>query len=462
LQLLTGEIRRAQNWLDTCSVQDTMNRRRLLFTLTALTLLLSHQSSAGEARAAHKIDRAVAASLAGGGDSQRVIVTVSAECLASTRDWIARRHNVVPAEHPLINAVSGRVRNRDIRKLAESDCVQSISADAVVHATALQASGATASSVVSSAVPTLTSTLRDTLGLPHYASLEMSVPNGAGIGVAVIDSGITPTADFQGRITSFYDFTRGGVATRPFDDFGHGTHVAGLIGSSGRLSNYEFQGVAPSVSLSGFKVLDASGAGRTSDVIKAIEYIVANRARLNVHVVNLSLGHPIYARAADDPLVQAVEKASAAGLVMVVSAGNFGQRQADGTLGYAGITSPGNAPSAITVGATVTANTVTRSDDQVAPYSSRGPSWFDAYEKPDVVAPGSRLPAETNVSSYLYTQLSGSHVDAPNGQHLLVLSGSSMAAAVTSGVVALTMQAHNQNPYRWQKPLTPNLVKAIL
>ena len=83
---------------------------------------------------------------------------------------------------------------------------------------------------------------------------------GTGVGVAIIDSGIAPSGDFTGRITGFYDFTHGadGASVAPYDDYGHGTHVAGLIGSSGALSNARFQGVAPAVRLVGLKVLDAT------------------------------------------------------------------------------------------------------------------------------------------------------------------------------------------------------------
>ncbi len=436
---------------------------RLFAALTALGLCtVTH--AAAHSNDTHKIDRAVRTSIAAGARSQRVIIMLEPGCVASTRDSLEEHGDVIAAEHPLINAISGEVHSADVEPLAAVDCVRSIASDAIVHADATNAASVgTLTRLLSDPSQTLTSTLRDTLGLPHYSSLDPSVPTGAtGIGVAVVDSGIAPSEDFIGRITSFYDFTQGGIAMHAYDDYGHGTHVAGLIGSSGQLSNYEFQGVAPSVYLAGLKVLDSTGAGRTSDVIKAVEFIVANRLTLNVQIVNISLGHPIYAPAADDPLVQAVEKASATGLVMVVSAGNFGQKETDGTTGYAGITSPGNAPSAITVGATMTNDTVTRWDDQVAPYSSRGPSWYDAFEKPDVVAPGHHLVSDTDKSSYLYKLLQKNQEQSKNGQPLLLLSGSSMATAVTSGVVALVMQAHNQNGYHKQKPLTPNLFKAIL
>ena len=111
----------------------------------------------------------------------------------------------------------------------------------------------------------------------------------------------------------------------------------------------------------------------TSDVIEAIDWAIANRARYRLRVINLSLGHPVFEPAADDPLCQAVARAAAAGLVVVAAAGNLG-KLADGTPVVAGIESPGNSPFAITVGALNTRGTAARSDDTVATYSSRGPT----------------------------------------------------------------------------------------
>ena len=188
-------------------------------------------------------------------------------------------------------------------------------------------------------------TLRETLGLPAVADTT----GFSNIGVAVIDSGIAPSADFSGRISGFYDFTNGqnGVAVAPYDDYGHGTHVAGLIAASGAVSNNQVQGVAPGVRLVGLKVLDGTGQGNTSDVIAALQYVTAHKAELNVQIVNMSLGHPIYAEAADDPLVQAVQQANAAGLIVIVSAGNYGRNPDNGVVGYTGITSPCNALTAL-------------------------------------------------------------------------------------------------------------------
>jgi subtilisin family serine protease len=238
--------------------------------------------------------------------------------------------------------------------------------------------------------------------------------------------------------------------------------VSGLAAGEGKLSNSnEFMGVAPKAHPISLKVLDANGAGRTSDVIRAIEFAIRNRAALRIHILNLSLGHPIYEPAAEDPLVQAVESATRAGLIVVVAAGNYGRSLTTLEPGYAGIASPGNAPSAITVGAVNTNGTVRRDDDRVARYSSRGPTWYDGVAKPDLVAPGHGLGATASVDSTLYAMYPQLLISAQKGTYLR-LSGTSMAAAVTSGVIAHMLEA-NWNTNGSDAPsLTPNAVKAVL
>jgi serine protease AprX len=209
--------------------------------------------------------------------------------------------------------------------------------------------------------------------------------------------------------------------------------------------------------LIGLRVLDGQGVGQTSLVMQAIDFAIAQREALGIDVINLSLGHPIYEPADTDPLVGAVEAAVRSGIVVVASGGNFGYNRVTGQAGYAGITSPGNAPSAITVGALQTANTSTRDDDRVAPYSSRGPSWYDATAKPDLVAPGDGIISNTTTDSTLYQMYPSVRVDA---RHMR-LNGTSMAAAVTSGVVALVIEA-NRQAHAHAALLTPNAIKAIL
>src|SRR5262249_56998283 len=105
-----------------------------------------------------------------------------------------------------------------------------------------------------------------------------------------------------------------------------------------------FQGVAPNARIISLQALDANGAGLTSTVIAALQFATTNKQALGIDIVNLSLGHPIYEPAATDPLVQAVEAAVRAGLVVVVAAGNDGVNPATGLVGYGGTSSPRHAP----------------------------------------------------------------------------------------------------------------------
>src|SRR4029079_15906278 len=186
--------------------------------------------------------------------------------------------------------------------------------------------------------------------------------------VAVLDSGIVNSDQIP--IAAFYDFVnRDGAKVRQYDDYGHGTHVAGMIRNKDDKSDARYRSVAHGSKLIGMKVLADDGSGYPSTVIDAIEFAIANKEKLKIAVINLSLGHPIYEPAATDPLVQAVERAVQAGLAGIVSAGNFGLNPATGQIGFGGITSPGNAPSAISVGSVDARGSQTMTDDAVAPYS---------------------------------------------------------------------------------------------
>ena len=280
--------------------------------------------------------------------------------------------------------------------------------------------------------------------------------DGSGIVVAVIDSGIATHSAIGKRVIARANF----VSTEPGgggDPFGHGTHVAGMIGGAGapasRVTPSYSGGSAPGVKFVDVRVLDRSGMGYTSDVIAGIDWAVANRSKYGIRIINLSLGHPVAEPAATDPLCRAVERAVRAGIVVVASAGNYG-RTPQGVPVIGGITSPGNSPAAITVGAIDTKGTATRSDDTVAPYSSRGPTRFDFAVKPDVVAPGTRVVSlESNGSTIAQTYPQW-HVAGTGNNAYLRLSGTSMATGVVSGGVALLLDA--------EPGLTPAQVKVAL
>ena len=284
--------------------------------------------------------------------------------------------------------------------------------------------------------------------------------DGTGITVAVIDSGVARLHDDLGaatgghRITRFVDFVKG--KTNAYDDYGHGTHVAGIIAGDGYDSGGARAGVAPGVNIVAIKVLDDRGRGRISSVIAALDYVVAHKVALNIRVVNLSISAGVFESYDDDPLTLAAKRAVDAGLVVVAAAGNQG-RDSQGRTQYGGITAPGNAPWVLTVGASSHMGTVERVDDTIAVFSSRGPGAVDYRAKPDLVAPGVGTESLSSAWSSLYWRHSRFLLPGtvPTSYlPYLSLSGTSMATPVVTGTVALMLQA---NP-----SLRPNQVKAIL
>jgi len=296
--------------------------------------------------------------------------------------------------------------------------------------------------------------------------------DGSGITIGVVDSGIDlDHFDLRDggrrRVLLRVDFTGD---TGAIDPFGHGTHVAGIIagdGSSFSADGRDFSGIAPGSSLIDLRVLDDQGRGTLSRVIAAIDWAIVNRNALQLRVLNLSLAAPPVDSYRDDPLCRAVERAERAGIVVVAAAGNFGL-DAEGRRLYGGITSPGISPSAITVGASDTRGTDARSDDAVAPWSSRGPTWaqrvnpetgetvHDGLPKPDLVAPGVRLISLERPDNLIVQTYPELHVDTRGGHRgpYMLLSGTSMSAPVVAGAAALMLQV---NP-----GLAPKQVKALL
>jgi serine protease AprX len=278
--------------------------------------------------------------------------------------------------------------------------------------------------------------------------------NGKGIGVAVVDSGIaTNHSALAGKVVASVNYATGETSTS--DAFGHGTHIAGIIAGSisyGPTSLYK-NGIAPGAHLVNVRVLNREGVGYTSDVIAGIQWVLDNRVKYSIRVMNLSLGHPIQAPCAFDPLCLAAEDAAAKGLVVVASAGNSG-KDAQGRPVLGSVSTPGNAPGVITVGALNTWNTVRRDDDTVATYSSRGPTRYDMILKPDVVAPGNKIVSLEAAGSYLARTYPSLHVAGSGANSYSMMSGTSMAAAMVSGGAALLLQSTPN--------LTPRHVKVAL
>src|SRR5213078_3986150 len=187
------------------------------------------------------------------------------------------------------------------------------------------------------------------------------------------------------RVAKFVDFVNG--RTLPYDDNGHGSHVAGTIAGNGSDSGGLKAGLAPTASLVSLKVLDANGQGTISRMIAALNWVAANAATYNIRVVKLSAGAGIYESYWTDPLTLAAKAVTDKGITVVAAAGNHGKNSA-GQLQWGGITAPANAPWVLTVGASSTMGTTDRGDDQMASYSSSGPTAIDYGAKPDLVAPG--------------------------------------------------------------------------
>lgn len=287
--------------------------------------------------------------------------------------------------------------------------------------------------------------------------------DGSGVGVAVIDSGVFNHDDLQGasgsRIVYNENFVAGDASAN--DTYGHGTHVAGIIGGNGNDSQsgylHEYRGVAPNANIINLRVLNGQGAGNDSQVIAAIQRAIQLKPTYNIRVINLSLGRPVFESYTLDPLCQAVEAAWKAGIVVVVAAGNNGRDNSHGTQGYGTIQAPGNDPNVITVGATKDQDTATRLDDTVASYSSKGPTLIDHIVKPDVVAPGNRIvsllaPGSTLAVTYPTLDVGPVLCTLNCNPAYFRLSGTSMATPYVAGAAALMIQ---KDP-----TLTPDTVKA--
>ena len=244
---------------------------------------------------------------------------------------------------------------------------------------------------------------------------------GKGVKVALVDTGIDGThPDLTGRIVEWKDFVNG--KTTPYDDYGHGTHCAGIIGGDGKASNGKYTGIAPNVSYIGIKVLDSSGSGSLDNIIAGLNYAAQSDAR----VISMSLGSTEHTQSMDDAVTAAVK----AGKIVVVAAGNSGP-------GSSTICCPADSPDAITIGAT-------DKSDVIASFSSRGPN-SDGTIKPDVTAPGVDI---------VSCRAANTNDDKAIDTYYLQMSGTSMATPMVSGAIADMLQL--------QPNLTDSQVRSIL
>ena len=239
---------------------------------------------------------------------------------------------------------------------------------------------------------------------------------GKGVGVAVLDTGVFPHRDFDNRIIAFADMVNRRAGS--YDDCGHGSHICGIIGGSGLVSDGRYQGMAPGCNLVVVKVLDRKGNGYASDVIAGINWILVRKEQLGIRFLNFSVGSCSKKGMTENSvLVRGVNRAWDAGLVVVVAAGNNGPRRMS-------ITTPGISRKVITVGCSDDSTEVLVGGNRMVDYSGRGPT-AACICKPDVVAPGSRVVSCANRSDK-YT----------------IKSGTSMSTPIVSGAIALLLEKY--------------------
>lgn len=285
-------------------------------------------------------------------------------------------------------------------------------------------------------------------------SLHSHGITGKGITVAVLDSGLWEDPALlndttgKARVVGRYDAIAGKEMIEVFDESGHGTHMTSVIAHSGQVRvdgtfSGSYKGVAPDVNLVAVKAFNEEGQGEFLDIVRGVQWVVDNRERFGIKVLNLSFAAKPRWEYWLDPINQAIMRAWAAGITVVAAAGNEGPEPM--TIG-----SPGNLPYIITVGAVTDSWTVnTRDDDYIPDFSSQGPT-PDAHIKPDVVAPGGHMTGITRPGSTLLQEFP--EYQLSTGE--FVMTGTSQAAALVSGIVALLLQL--------EPDLTPDDVKCKL
>ena len=259
--------------------------------------------------------------------------------------------------------------------------------------------------------------------------------------IAIVDSGIDASRpEFAGRIVANVNLTTL-PGNSPGDGRGHGTFVAGI--AAGKLAGRD--GVAPNAKIVSIDVMDDQGMARTSDVIAAADWILANKAQYGIRVANFSLHSSVANSFMYDPLDKAVERLWFNGVVVVAASGNYGSADQPSGVPFA----PGSDPFVITVGASDTGKSISTNDDVAAPWSAYGYT-LDGFAKPDVAAPGRYMVGPVPVTSTLYSE----RPDHITDTGFMELSGTSFAAPIVSGIAALVLGRHPE--------FTPDQVKGAI
>ena len=375
-----------------------------------------------------------------------VIRVADATSLPALRDAVASARGRVIATQPTLNTVVVEVDAGTAARLKGLGGVVGVAPDRKVKAQSL---GFTPSSVPGS----LTNVTRITGAQTAWNAGA----TGYGVDVALIDTGVSPVSSLKAtdKIVVGPDLSFESQATnlQYLDTFGHGTHMASIIGgrevAKGTATNYakdttNFYGMAPDSRIISLKLADNAGAVDASQIIAAVDWVnqYKNSNGWNIKVLNISFGTESTQQPAVDPLAWATENAWKNGIVVVAAAGNDGGS-------VPGLANPAYSPWVLAVGAVDTKGTDTMSDDVVPSFSARQGGNFN--DRPvDIVAPGVSIAGQASIGSVLYD----SYPSARLGNGFIKGSGTSQAAAVVSGAVADLLQK--------RPSLTPNQVKALL
>ena len=395
----------------------------------------------------HSVDFAAAA-----GPRTTVIVRADAASTSLARAAVVRLGGRVGTDLPLVHGFTAEIPSGALGSLASVDGIDSVTRDGRLS---LHSGGSGESWQADVDLGSFDSVLgaidADEL---HARSARKGGPvTGAGIGIALIDSGVVPVQGLTAPGTIIdgpdlsFESQEPGLAH--LDTFGHGTHMAGIIvgHDSSTVSGDAkgFVGVAPGAHLVNVKVAAADGAVDVSQVIAAVDWVVAHRndPGLNIRVLNLSFGTESLQPYQLDPLTYAVEQAWLAGIVVVVAAGNEG---AAGTT----LDNPAVDPYVIAVGADDHQGTANRRDDRLASFSSVG----NSTRGPDIIAPGRSVVSLRAPGSFVDDTNPTARVGDPAAPRFFRGSGTSQATAVAAGAVALLLQM--------RPTLTPDQVKYVL
>ena len=355
---------------------------------------------------------------------------------ARVENLVARLGGKITVDLSIINGFAAELQAKDIPILAQADEVRGVSLDAPVKQT--DCSDCTTTGLLANSY---IKTVRADQGwLKKF--------QGQGIGVAVVDSGVNMQTDLYSiagvnRIVANATFNNGYNSSQ-FDNYGHGSHVAGVVGGNGRMSNGMYIGVAPQSSIINVKVSDDlnNGAGTAKTVVQGLQWILQNKSTYNIRVVNISINSAVAESYNTNPIDAACEILWLNKIVVVVSAGNNGS----GTL-YP----PANDPFVITVGATDDKGTAALSDDVMASFSAYGTT-SDGFAKPDLVAPGKNIVSLMGNASDSLNTAHPANIVCANGQCVYFrMSGTSTSAPIVAGAVAQLLQ--------YQPSLNPDQVK---